>query len=348
MKLKLQALLILAVTLIVAFRVHPVAGFLVGTMLAQTFMARQRGYSLGAANTIDSSLQVDEILDAALRAFMEDILPLRGFCTAFYDQVLKGTDKVVVPYYPLETADSKDFDGTYVFEPGDTQAREVTINRRKYQPMAYTSAEKARQPKLNPEELGRIKGQKLAEDVIADVLSIVTAANFGAASLTTAANAFDSDDVADLQGVCDVAKWPQVGRSLILSSAYMTALAKDDAIKSSPSQSITEEALREGKCQRLNSFNLRPTNLVPANGENLVGMAAYMSAILVAFSPIEPAEEIRKLMSDYRSITDPASGLTLEYRAWGAPGSDTVYRVIEANYGSGLGEAAAIKRIVSA
>jgi hypothetical protein len=300
------------------------------------------------ANTIASGLQIDEILDAALRAFMADILPLRAFCTAFYNTMLKGTDKVQVPYYPLETAASKDFAGTYLFEPGDTQAKEITINKRKYQPMAFTSAEIARQPQLNPEELGRMKGQKLAEDVVADVLSVVTLANFGAAAFTGAGSLFDSDEAANLQGVCDVANWPKVGRSLILSSAFMTALRKDDAIKSSPSQAITDAALKEGACERLNGFDLRPTNLIPANGENLAGLASYMSAILVGFSPIEPAPEIRNQMSDYRSVTDPTSGLTLEYRAWGTPGTDTVYKVIEANYGYAAGEAAAIKRIVTA
>ena len=348
MKLKLHAILILAVSLLIALFVHPVAGFLVGTVLAQSFMARVNGHKMCAANTIAAGLQIDEILDAALRAFMADILPIRGLCTAFYDTMLKGTDKVQVPYYPLETAASKDYDGTYVFEPGDTQSREITINKRKYQPMAFTSAELARQPRLNPEELGRMKGQKLAEDVVADILSLVTAANFGVAGFTGAANTFDSDETADLQGACDVANWPKAGRSLILSSAFMTNLRKDDTIKASPGQAITEAALKEGAVERLNGFDLRPTNLIPANGENLAGLAAYMSAILVGFSPIEPAAEVRAQMSDYRSVTDPTSGLTLEYRAWGTPGSDTVYRVIEANYGYAKGEAAAIKRIVTA
>lgn len=299
------------------------------------------------SNAIASALQIDEILDSALSAFNEALFPVNAFCTAFYDTMLKGTDKVQVPYYPLEGAASKDYDGTYVFADSDTQAREITINKRKYQPLAFTSAELARQPRFNPEELGRMKGAKLAEDIIADILSVVTLANFGAAGFTGAANTFDSDDTADLQGACDVAKWPKIGRSLILGSALMTNLRKDDAIKASPSQAITEAAMRAGMVPQLNGFSLFPTNLIPANGEYLVGMASYKSAILVGFSPIEPAAEIRNVMSDYRSVTDPESGLTLEYRAWGEPGTDSVKRVIECNYGYAKGEAAAIKRLVT-
>jgi hypothetical protein len=39
--------------------------------------------------------------------------------------------------------------------------------------------------------------------------------------------------------------------------------------------------------------------------------------------------------------------LTLEYRRWGDPDIDTAKQVIECNYGFGLGEEAALKRIVS-
>lgn len=46
--------------------------------------------------------------------------------------------------------------------------------------------------------------------------------------------------------------------------------------------------------------------------------------------------------------TDPQTGLTLEYRAWGDADSDTSKEIIECNYGFGVGESAALKRIVSA
>jgi hypothetical protein len=279
---------------------------------------------------------------------VEELLPVRAFATALYDQPLEGTNKVLVPYYPLATSASRDFEGTYVFDGTETQSKEVAINKRKYQSMAFTSEEIARQPRLNPEELGRMKGQKLAEDVIADILSNVTIVNFGAAAFTDTASNFDSDDVIGLKQICDEARWPKVGRSLILDTAYEAALLKDADIKTSPSMAITEQALRDGKVPMLSGFSVRPTNMIPTNSENLIGMVVYQSALLVGFSPIAPAPDVREQLAEYRTVTDPASGLTLEYRRWGSPDSDTSKAVIEVNYGTGIGETAALKRMQSA
>ena len=44
---------------------------------------------------------------------------------------------------------------------------------------------------------------------------------------------------------------------------------------------------------------------------------------------------------------DPQTGLTLEYRAWGDADTDASKEIIECNYGFGVGEKAALKRIVS-
>lgn len=68
------------------------------------------------------------------------------------------------------------------------------IGGRKYQSLTYTSEEKARQPYFDPITLGRLKGAKLAEDVLLDILSVITEENFGDAILTRNAADFDTDD----------------------------------------------------------------------------------------------------------------------------------------------------------
>lgn len=321
-------------------------GCLALNMMAGPLLLTWRGQCLGD-NVLPSGLNLDVVLDSALVAFRETILPVTAFATVFRDVILRGTNKISVPYFPLATSASRDFDGTYVFDGTETQLRDVTVNKRKYQSLAFTSAELARLPALNAEELGALKGRKLAEDVISDILSIVTLANYGAHIWAGAASAFDTDDVADIRTALNVANWPKVGRSLILDSAYDGALVKDDPLLHAE-KSGSAEQLRSGMVRPFMGFDKYfDTNSIPANGETLVGMAAYQSAILVAFSPIEPAEEVRKNMSDYRAVTEEEGGLTLEYRAWGDPDSDTAKRVIECNYGYDQGEANAIKRIVT-
>ncbi|MES2923693.1 MAG: hypothetical protein V4819_19215 [Verrucomicrobiota bacterium] len=300
---------------------------------------------------IAAGLQVTEILDAALLAFRKKIIPIRLFANAWRKNQapLKKGGTMAVPYYPLETVASTDFVAAngYVLPNGpNAETREITVNKRKYQPLVTTSAELARY-NFDPVQLGKMKGNKLATDVVTDILSLVTLANYGAAAFTGLASTFDADDVADLQLACDLANWPAEMRGLILASAYNTALVKDNAIQAEYASGTTDP-LYEGRMPRLNGFDVTPSNEVPANAQNLVGMAVYPSAILVGFSPIEPAPAVREQLMAYEVVEDPETGIFLEYRKWGNAQMDAEYEVIECNYGYVKGEAEAIKRMVSA
>lgn len=297
-------------------------------------------------NTISSELQITNILDGALRALKQSLIPLQAFTTVYRDVPLLGTDKVAVPFHPLETAASADFDGTYAMANSTTNVREITVNKRKYQSMGFTSSELARQPQLNLTEIGMKKGFKLAEDVIKDILSSVTNANFGSAVHTGTAANFDISDVIDIRQACDLAYWPQNNRSLFIDAAYDANLLKQTNISKSL-EFGGSEAIRQGRIPQLVGFNYFPSTLIPANGENLKGFAVTDNAILVAFSPVPPAGAVANVVN-YQSVTDPETGLTVEYRSWADADTDSTRDVIEVNYGYAKGDAAAIKRIVSA
>lgn len=317
-----------------------IAGFAFASALS--FSAMQSHGRLGI--TIAANLKQAKILDAALSGFQEVIIALEAFSTAYYDIPLLGTDKVVVPYYPIETAASRDFNGTYILDTASQESRELTIDKRKYQSLSYTSAELRRQPFMNPEKYGLNKGRKLAVDVIKDVLSIVTAGNFPDEAFVGAASGFDSDDTADIQKLCDDSYWPEIGRSLLLNTAFYTALTKDSDVKTSPSAAITEDAMIRGEVPEVSGFKIRKALGIPTNGEYLAGAAVYQSAILVGFSPIQPAPEVMAALTRYATQT-AEGGITLEYREWGNPGTDSVAKILECNYGKAKGEAAALKRI---
>jgi hypothetical protein len=299
-----------------------------------------------ATNTISAELQINTILDSALSALKKQLLPLNAFTTVFRDVALQGTNKVVVPFHPLESTASTDFNGTYTFGNSTTNSREVTVNKRKYQSMGFTSSELARQPGLDLRKIGEMKGQKLAEDVLTDILGLVTNSNFGSAVHTGAASNFDVSDVIDIREACNQANFPKLGRSLFLDSTYDAYLLKDSNIRKALEFGGTE-AIREGRIPRLLGFDYYDTTMIPANGENLKGMALYQNAILVAFAPIPPAGHLANKVA-YQSLTDPETGLTIEYRGWGIENTDQTVDVIEVNYGFGKGDEGALKRIVSA
>ena len=298
-------------------------------------------------NNINSELQLVVILDTVMRAFKRRLLPVLAFSTVFRNVQLAGTDKVAVPYYPLYATGSTDFDkdAGYQFTGSNgTSVRDVTINKRKYMSLAVTSSDYRRQPQLRPDQLLQMRAEKLAEDVIGDIFSVVTAANYGASACEVAPASFDSNDVTDIRGACNVAMWPKTGRSLILNSDYDTALFKDGDVKLVHAIG-DNQTIREGSIPRLLGFDYHDSPILPENNERLVGVATYASALLTAFSPITPHPDVAARLTRYEIMSDEETGLSLEYRAWGDPDSDTAKAVIECNYGYNFGEKAALKRI---
>lgn len=81
--------------------------------------------------------------------------------------------------------------------------------------------------------------------------------------------------------------------------------------------------------------------------ENILGVAAVPSALLVGFAPVPPAAAVRQMLFDYRIVEDSYSGIVLEYKEIGYPDTDEVVQVIEAHYGFAMGEAAAMKLITA-
>jgi hypothetical protein len=233
----------------------------------------------------------------------------------------------------------------YVFDQATaTSMKKITVNKRKYQPLDYSSQEFRRQPYLDTVRLGNLNAEKLAADVFDDIWSVVTADAFGAAAVTAAPAAITSDDIVSLSGICTKANWPAGGRSLILDSDTVTGLMKDSAYKLASSIGGTE-VVREGRLPRLSGFDVYEVPNLPTNSEKLQGAAVFMSAVLAAFAPVEPADGVRASLVAYEVATDPETGISMNYRKWGDAQLDRNFEVIECAYGYVAGVAAALKRI---
>lgn len=301
------------------------------------------------ANTVSADLKRTVILQQMIRAFAIRVLPLTAFSTVLNGIRLEGTDKVAVPYFPLQTTASVDFvaaNGYNTFVDTNTDAKVVTIDKRKYQALRWTSVELGRQPYLEPAMNAMLQAEQLGLDVVNDVLSIILAATYTEAAYAQPAAAFDSDDVAELKGAADLLNWPAAGRSLIINSAYDVNLLKDTAVKNAMAFG-DNSPIREGRILRLLGFDYIPDGRVPANGENLQGFIAFKSALLFASAPVEPTAEVRQQLARYEEIVDPETGATFSYRLWGNPDLDQSREAIECAYGKVAGEVKALKRITT-
>ena len=302
-----------------------------------------------AANTIDANLKRVLILNETVRDFARRVLPARLFATVFENVPLEGTDTVAVPYYPLQTAASSDFtdgDGTggtgYQFgQATNTLSKLITLNKRKYQPLDYSSHDFRRQPWFDAVRLGKINAEKLAFDILIDILSVFTTANYPTIqqtdpnfnpNLKLVASGYNSDQVVDLQTVANNLNWPEVGRALISNTSMQNALAKDPAYKNALNLG-TAEVVQNATFPKLSGFDYAWMNQFPDNGIGLQGIMAFASALAAAFAPINPAPGVRAQLVSYEIATDPMTGISMNYRHWGAAQADRDYEIIESAYG---------------
>ena len=116
------------------------------------------------ANTISAGLKRQVLLQEIMRAFARRLLPLKAFSSVFSGIPLQGTNVVEVPYFPLVSTASTDFVTANGYVMGDSthSTKTVTVNKRKYQPIRFTSDELTRQPALNLMKIGEAKAEKLA------------------------------------------------------------------------------------------------------------------------------------------------------------------------------------------
>jgi len=298
------------------------------------------------ALTASASLKLDKVLNMVLVAFKRRLAPITQFSTRFQAGELPRDHYLQVPFIPLEQLASKDFDKTVGYQTADfnIETRQIPVNRRKYQALQFTTADLLGLPAEVLAEAMIAKADKLAADVTADIFSLITEANFGAAALSAADGVFDADSLADLSVACGTANWPTVGRQVIIDEAWGRQLLKDPALRNAQASGSTA-TLREGTIGRVSGFDVTGVPNLPDNGQLLKGIAAYKYGILVASAPMEPTAEVKRLLTDYRLATDEQTGLTLVYRSWGDADMDVAKKVIEIGYGFDKGDANQIKRL---
>jgi hypothetical protein len=331
------------------------------------------------ANTMSSGLLRQVILSEVMRAFRRRLVPLTYFAHNFQNVPLEGTDVVQVPYYPLDTVASSDFvqaTGYQITPNAQTLSKSITVGGagpssktagigRKYKGLQFSAYEIRRQPWLDIQKLTVMAGEQLALDVLNDIITAwINSTNFGTAVFSGPAISFTANVVAQkLQVAANQADWPVPMRNLVLDTLYYANLVSDPDVKAFLAYGDVGP-IREARLAGIYGFEntiqnpripnsangfTTPLSGTPGttNDPNLVGWMSWPSAILVATAPIMPAPGEMLRLVTYESVADDQTGLTFSYKYWGDPMFSTDYEIIECVYGSGLGELAALKRLVS-
>ena len=295
------------------------------------------------SNTLTNVKDI-KVAQRALMPFMSNLLPVTAFSTDFSPQPADKLDTVRVPLVGAPST-SSDFAGDYSANADSTvTVVPVTLNRHKYKTVHVTARESAETSLNALEALVEAAAQQLAQDVLVDIFSCITLANFGASGIAAlAATAFDYKKVLSLRDACGIAKMPPNPRSLILDSGYYTNMLADDVVAKSFNLNLNAPAVTEGMVKRIAGFNLHETTLIPSDhAEKLVGFAAHSSAVAVAMRYLQP-------VADYQqagAVTDPATGMTFGYLRFTDTRANKIFVTLECLYGFAPAKTDALKRIV--
>jgi hypothetical protein len=295
------------------------------------------------SNTLTNVKDI-KVAQRALMPFMSNLLPVTAFSTDFSPMPADKLDTVRVPLVGAPST-SSDFAGDYSANADSTvTVVPITLNRHKYNTVHVTARE-SDETSLNAlEALVEAAAQQLAQDVLVDIFSCITLANFGAPGITAlAATAFDYKKVLSLREACGNAKMPPNPRSLVLDSGYYTNMLADDVVAKSFNLNLNAPAVTEGMVKRIAGFNLHETTLIPSDhAEKLVGFAAHSSAVAVAMRYLQP-------VADYQqagAVTDPATGMTFGYLRFTDTRANKIFVTLECLYGFAPAKTDALKRIV--
>lgn len=295
------------------------------------------------ANTL-TDLKDIRVSQAALMPWMQTLLPLSAFSTNFSADAADHLDTVKVPIIGAPSAAS-DFAGDYT-QDADSQASTVSVvlDRHKYKTVHLSATEMATMAVPLLDKLVANAAQQLAQDVLRDILSEVTAANYGEPGIPAlAAEDFSYKSIIKLREACARSNMPSDQRSLIVDSGYFSALLADEIVARSHVPALAQSGVVDARITRMAGFDMYETTCIPGNGENLVGLAAHPSGLAVAMRYLEPVASY----DEAGAVTDPVTGLTFGYLRYTDAKSNRVYITVEALYGFKCTRPEGIKRIVA-
>lgn len=293
------------------------------------------------ANTI-GGINLAQIAQETLRTLQVKLPMLLNFTHDFSSEVKAKGESVTTR---VATAMSNQ-DLTSGFTAGDvtSTAKTIPLSSYKGRVVGFTDMEVAkgtyemlRRTFIVPAAFAVVKG------FMDDLLALVTAANFSQSALITAEN-FDADDLADIAATLTDAGVPEDARFALIKSAYFASLGKDNSLQSATNYG-SNTVIRDNLIPRVHGFDIHEYASIPANAEALEGILGNAQGLLIAARvPALPAN----FPGSVETVTDPETGLTLQFREWYATELGIQKLSVGVIYGVAVGVAGNIVRLKSA
>jgi hypothetical protein len=179
--------------------------------------------------------------------------------------------------------------------------------------------------------MARQQGKILGKMVLQDIWSQLTIPNFGAAIVTTAASNWSRTQVRALRKALVESDVDMSMASLVADVDIYDALLGDSNITQA-FQYGGSEAIREGQIPRLFGMDVYQTNILPSLTTTIGAFIVHPDAMAVAmrqFSSVVPTSAYEA----FETVTDPESGITMQYRRLYDPNVGKMYASFECLFG---------------
>jgi hypothetical protein len=265
----------------------------------------------------------------ALQAFVASLTPLNAFSRDFSSQAAQRGNAVYVPR--VDAVTSTTFNQSYTGSGGTINTITVNLDKHRINTVDLTDVQQLNSSAAVITNMARQQGKSLAKMVLQDIWSQLTIPNFGAAIVTTAASNWSRTQVRALRKALIESDVDMSLASLVADVDIYDALLGDSNITQA-FQYGGSEAIREGRIPRLFGMNVYETNVLPSLTTTIGAFIVHPDSMAVAmrqFSSVVPTSAYEA----FETVTDPESGITMQYRRLYDPNVGKMYASFECLFG---------------
>lgn len=300
------------------------------------------------ANTY-TNINQTKIMAACIGALKLSLTKLRVFSLGVGSDPMEKNEYVTVPLVTGMTAATNATD----YEDGNTTVtgKQVQLATNISRSWHITAVQASKQGTDIFEKAAVEATYAVAYAAQLAAIELITAASF-TNELVKAATAFDADVAQDVRNTClNTLKWrDDAPRSLVLDGGYYANLMKDPAVRDKSASGA--DVLGSGTTQRVAGFGLHENGVMAAatvygGTEDLRGFACLPQALALGIRPPAILGQEPYIVNEYVTDPDDPEGITLNYRVWIKPGSNTLWGVVEILFGGVAVDGSALYRIVA-
>ena len=269
-----------------------------------------------------------------LNAFTATLAPVSAFSKDFSGDARGKGDAITIPFISSLTATTYNAStANYQTAGGTVTHNTVNLDQHNVISVDVTDLQAANSSAARLDQMAYQAGRALGVKVLENIFKVITTANFGAASVTTAEANYTLAQLIALRKVLAQNNIPMdqlsyvfnpiIGASLLGSTNVLQAYAIGD---NSP--------VRNGTLGKLVGFDTYETNILPTASTSLVAFACHPDAIAVAMRYLAPQAAGEYLAAE--QITNEA-GLTIGMRRSFSQATGTHHIAFECLYGVATG-----------